>query len=76
MRVEKNAAKPSSMTKISKTLTAIRTVRLLTAIGQVPGVAGEEQEGQHEDGAGEGQVLAAGSAGAATCTARSETAIL
>ena len=31
MRVEKNAARPNAMTKISKTFTPISTLRLLTA---------------------------------------------
>ena len=36
MRVEKNAARPSTMTKISNTFTEIKTLRLLTTSARCP----------------------------------------
>ena len=40
------------MTAISKSFDADQDAALADDVGEMAGVAGEEQEGQHEDGAG------------------------
>ena len=56
---EKKTTMPSAITAISKILTAIRTRALADGVGKLAGVSGEQQRWQHEDGAGEGEILAA-----------------
>ena len=59
MRVEKNAARPSGITAISNTFTAIRTVRLLTTSARCPEYPENSRNGSDEDAPAQRQVLAA-----------------
>ena len=50
---------PSAITAISKILTRDQHLALADGVRQLAGVSGEQQRRQHEDGAGQREVLAA-----------------
>ena len=60
MRVEKNAASPAVITQISKTFTAISTVRLLTASARWPEYPENSRNGTTNTAPAKRQIFAAG----------------
>src|SRR5262249_12711193 len=76
MRVEKNAARASSITKISKTLTDMRMVRLLTASARRPEDPENRRNGSTNTAPESARYKLLGWVPDATWTARRETMIL
>ena len=70
---EKNAAMPQRHHRDLEDLDPDQHRALADGVGQVAGVAGEQQERQHEDGAGQRQIFAALVCAADDWTARMET---
>ena len=70
MRVEKNAAKPSSIDENLEALNRDQDSPLAAAIGEAPGVAGEEQEGSTKTAPERARYSPGAPPAAATWTAR------